>query len=244
MLRNIVHLGIPDFYAAMEELRRPELKKRPLVLSEPGERSAIQGLNGLARREGIIEGMPLCRARRLCRRIVTVPADLYHYREEHGRIVEEFSRYSPLVEGTSCGRYFIDVTGTRRLWGAEPDIACRIEKELGQRMGLHARIGLASNKLVSQVAATCIAPGDLGCIFPGGEASFLAPLPVDYLPGVGAVTASRLAGFNIEKIGQLTEFSQDCSPTSLAGRPGGSLPLPMASIRPPYSLFKKYPGLP
>jgi DNA polymerase IV len=209
MLRNIVHLGVPDFYTAIEELRRPELKRRPLVLAEASERSVIQGVNSNARKEGIREGMPLSRARRLCRRIHVMPSDFYHYREKHLDIVREFGSFSPLVEGNCPGSYFIDVTGTRRLWGPGPDLACRMEKDLYIKMGLRARVGLASNKLVSKVASNCIYPGDLSFIFPGNEESFLSPLPVDLLPGVGEVTTSRLAGFNILKIGQLASFPLD-----------------------------------
>ena len=209
MLRNIVHIGIPDFYAAVEELRRPELKKRPFVLAEPGVRSVIQGVNGIAGKEGIAAGMVLSHARRLCRRIEVIPSDYHYYRERHREIVRDFGRFSPLVEGTHPGGYFLDITGTRRLWGPEPDIACRIEADMAEKVGLHARIGLASNKLVSQVAASCIAPGDLSCIFPGNEESFFAPLPVELLPGVGRITTSRLEGFNIRKIGQLASFPLD-----------------------------------
>ena len=209
MLRNIVHLGIPDFYAAIEELRQPELKRRPLVLAQGGERSVIQGVNSNARKEGIREGLPLYRARRLCRRLHVMPPDFYRYREKHRDIVREFGIFSPLVEGSHPGSYFIDISGTHRLWGPGPDLACRVEKNLYGKMGLRARIGLASNKLVSQVAADCIGPGDLGYIFPGNEESFFSPLPVDLLPGVGEVTTSRLAGFNILKIGQLASFPLD-----------------------------------
>ncbi len=209
MSRSIVHLQIPDFYAAVEELRRPELKKLPLVLAQAGERSVIQGVNGRAGKEGIREGMPLFLAHRLCRRLHVRPADFYHYREKHLEIVRIFGPCSPLVEGGGPGSYFIDITGTRRLLGPGPDLACRMEKDLGGQIGLHARIGLASNKLVSQVAAHCIQPGDLGFIFQGNEESFLAPLPVDFLPGVGEVTASKLAGFNILRVGQLASFPLD-----------------------------------
>ena len=209
MLRNIVHLGVPDFYTAIEELREPELKRRPLVLAEAGERSVIQAVNSNARKEGIREGMPLSRARRLCRRIHVMQSDFYHYREKHMDIVREFGFFSPLVEGSYPGSYFVDVTGTHRLWGPGPDLACRMEKDLYIKMGLRARVGLASNKLVSRVASNCIAPGDLSFIFPGNEESFLSPLPVDLLPGVGEVTTSRLAGFNILKIGQLASFPLD-----------------------------------
>jgi DNA polymerase-4 len=209
MPRNIVYLGIPDFFTAAEELRRPELKRRPLVLAQSGERAVIQGVNGNARKEGIREGMQLCRARRLCRRVHVMPPDFYHYREKHRGIVRESGLFSPLAEGSHPGSYFIDITGTRRLLGPEPDLACRMEKDLYGKMGLRARIGLASNKLVSQVAANCIDPGDLGFIFHGKEESFLAPLPVNFLPGVGEVTASKLSDFNVLKIGKLASLPLD-----------------------------------
>jgi len=203
MLRHIAHLNIPDFYAAVEELRHPEWKRLPLVLTENGPRAVIQGLNTIARREGIREGMSLHQARRLCRRLVTSYPDLRFYKIQHQHILENLGYFSPLVEGALPGRYFVDLTGTRRLWGPGPDVACRLEQRLAVQNGLHARIGLAANKLISQVAANCIPPGDLSCIFPGGEASFFAPLSVTLLPGVGSETASRLADFNIQRIGQL-----------------------------------------
>lgn len=207
MLRHIVHLDIPDFGVTLEELRRKELRKRPLVLAEPAPRAVIQGVNDLARREGLFEGMPLSQARRLCRRILAIPPDLRFYREEHGRVVEELGHFSPLVEGTLPGRYFVDLTGTKRLWGHGPDAACRMERRLADQRGLRAQIGIASNKLISQVAADCVPAGDLGCIFPGAETSFLAPLSVIRLPGIGLKTAARLLDFNVQQVGQLAALS-------------------------------------
>jgi DNA polymerase-4 len=203
MLRHIVHLDIPDFYAALEQLRHPELKKRPLVLAEPVPRAVIQGVNGAARTEGLREGMPLSQARRFCRRLQVLPPDLRFYKTRQQQILQVLGRFSPLVEGISCGHYFVDLSGTRRLWGPPPDSACRLEREVAAQNRLHARIGLAGNKLISQVAAHFITPGNLCDIFPGGEHAFLAPLPVTALPGVGVVTASRLADFNIQCVGQL-----------------------------------------
>lgn len=208
-MRDVVHLDFPDFRATVEELRKPELKKRPLALAEPGPRAIVQGMNAIARMEGMREGMPLSLARRLCRRLVVVPPDICFYMERHRQILRELDCFSPLVEGAFPGHYFVDLTGTRRLWGPALDAACLLERRLALREGLHARIGLGSNKLVSQVAANCIGPGDLSCVFPGVETSFLAPLPVASLPGVGSKTTSRLAGFNIQRIGQLASLPAD-----------------------------------
>jgi DNA polymerase-4 len=206
-MRHIVHLDIPDFYAAIEELRHPDGKKRPLVLAEPGGRAVVQGVNGIARREGLREGMALSRAQRLCRRVLTIPPDLGFYRERNQNILDQLGDFSPLVEGTLPGHFFVDLSGTRRLWGPWPDAACRIERQLSSRQGLHARLGLGANKLVSQVAAHVMAPGDLSFVLPGGETSFLAPLPVTFLPGIGPKTAARLADLNVRQVGQLAGFS-------------------------------------
>lgn len=203
MVRSIVHLHIPGFYAMLEELRHPEWQKRPLVLAANSPRAVIQSVNSIARSEGVEEGMPLAQARYICRRLLSAPPDLPFYKLQHQSILENLGYFSPLVEGTLPGRYFVDLSGTQRLWGPGPDVACRLERRLAARNGLHARLGLGANKLISQVAAHCIPPGDLSCIFPGGESAFFAPLPVTFLPGVGLKTAARLADFNIQQIGQL-----------------------------------------
>jgi len=243
MLRHIAHLNFPDFYAALEELRRPEWKRRPLVLTENGPRAVIQGVNDIARKEGIQEGMSLNQARRLCRRLVTSSPDVRFYRAQHQHILENLGYFSPLVEGTLLGRYFVDLTGTQRLWGPGPDVACRLEQRLAVQNGLHARIGLAANKLISQVAANCIPPGGLSCIFPGGETSFFAPLPITFLPGVGPKTASRLADFNIQRIGQLAALP----PMALAevfGKAGSRLlQIARGSDSTPVVPFQKIPRL-
>lgn len=165
--RYIVHLGIPNFYASLEELRHPELKHTPLVLTVPGPRAVVQGVNGIARHEGLREGMTFHQARRICHRLTVFPVDIPFYLEQHRHLLKDLERFSPLVEGTRPGRYFVDLTGTRRLWDPYPDVSFRMEKHLASQRGLHARVGLAGNKLVSQVASDCTVPGDLACIFPG-----------------------------------------------------------------------------
>ena len=142
MERRITHLSIPDFYATLEELRRPELKKRPLALAEPRPRAVLQGINAVARSEGLRAGMPLTHARRSCRLLQVISPDYRFYREQHQEILSSLNHFSPLVEGTLLGHYFVDITGTRRLWGAATDTAYRMEKELAERQNLLARAGL------------------------------------------------------------------------------------------------------
>ncbi len=222
MERRITHLNIPDFYATLEELRRPELKKRPLALAEPRPRAVLQAVNALARSEGLRAGMPLAAARRSCRLLQIVPPDYRFYGEQHQEILSALNFFSPLVEGTTLGHYFVDITGTRRLWGPATDTAYRMEKELAERRSLLAGAGLAHNKLVSQVAARIIRPGDLNFVFPGAEASFMAPLPVRTLPGIGSKTSSLLYEFNIQRMGELADLPEN-SLFGVFGRQGRRL---------------------
>ncbi len=222
MKRHIVHLEIPDFYAALEQLRDPCRGRGPLAVAEPAARSLVCSVNRAARREGIREGMFLGQARRLCRRLRVVAPDFPFYRRRHRELVIALGRFSPLVEGTSPGRYFVDLTGTRRLWGPVPDTACRLERELLDRCRLRARIGLAVNKLVSRVAARCVVPGDLGWVFAGGERAFLRPLPVKLLPGVGIKTASVLEELGLVSVGQLADLDPQ-SLMAVFGKTAGRL---------------------
>lgn len=209
MPRQIAHLYIEDFRAALEELRRPELRGRPFVLSEPGARAVVQGVSRAARAEGIGEGMLVGVARRMHRGLGTILADRPFYREEHGKILGELDRFSPIVEGVSPGRYFIDITGAERLWGLGLDAASRIGGSIIQRHGMPARIGIAANRLTAQVVARVIGPERFGWILPGAEPSFLAPLTLRLLPGIGRKTASFLADLNISRVGELAAIPEE-----------------------------------
>lgn len=203
MERAVVHLHVPDFCAVLEELRDPSRARRPLAVADPGGRAVILAVNRLARREGIREGMPWAAAVRRCRAVQGVPPDRPFYRQVQETVLRELMAFSPLVEGGALGRYFVDLSGTRRLWGPATDTACRLEEHLLRRHRLATRAGLAGNKLVSQVAAECVDVGDVSRVFPGGERTFLHGLPVEALPGVGTKTADRLLDFNIRTVGHL-----------------------------------------
>lgn len=208
MERKIAHLYIPNFQASLEELRHPDLKRYPLALALTSSRALLQGVNVIAKKEGLREGMPLSQARRMCKLLKVVAPDYWYYRTQHQKIVSLFDRFSPLAEGAFPGHYFIDLTGTTRLWGAATDALYRVEKELIENK-FTASAGLAQNKLVSEVAARVVPPKDINYIFPGQEAHFLAPQPVKYLPGVGRKTASLLYDFNVQWIGELARIPEE-----------------------------------
>jgi len=204
MVRNIIHLDIRNFCIALERQRQPDLRDWPLVIAPGQGRTVVQAVSPEARQEGIQPGMVVARARRRCRRLNILPPDFSFYQQVQEQVITSLGNFSPLVEPAGWGHFFIDITGTCRLWGTLLDTADRMRRLVTRDFQLNIAVGLASNKLVSRVAARVIKIQELCDIFPGVEASFLAPLRVSLLPGVGEVTTTRLlAELNLRTVGEL-----------------------------------------
>jgi DNA polymerase-4 len=204
MVRNILHLDIRNFCIALERQRQPDLRDWPLVIAPGQGRTVVQAVSPEARQEGIKPGMVVARARRHCRRLTILPPDFSFYHQSQKQVMVSLGNFSPLVEPAGWGHFFIDITGTRRLWGTLLDTADRMRRLMTRDFQLNAAVGLASNKLVSQVAARVIRIQELCDVFPGVEASFLAPLRVSLLPGIGKITTTRLlAELNLRTVGEL-----------------------------------------
>ncbi|MDH3802147.1 MAG: hypothetical protein OEU80_08685 [Deltaproteobacteria bacterium] len=204
MVRNILHLDIRNFCIALERQRQPDLRDWPMVIAPGQGRTVVQAVSPEAKQEGIYPGMVVARARRRCRRLNILPPDFSFYQQVQEQVITSLGTFSPLVEPAGWGHFFIDITGTRRLWGTLLDTADRMRRLVTRDFQLHTAVGLASNKLVSRVAARVIRIQELCDVFPGVESSFLAPLRVSLLPGVGEVTTTRLlAELNLQTVGEL-----------------------------------------
>jgi DNA polymerase-4 len=204
MLRSIFHLDIRNFCIALERQRQPNLKRWPLVIAPGQGRTVIQAASTEARQEGIRPGLSAAQARRNCKRLTILPPDFSFYRQVQEQVMASLNTFSPLVEPIGWGHFFVDATGTRRLWGKSLDTADRMRRLVRQDFHLEAAVGMASNKLVSRVAANVVRVQELCDVFPGVEASFLAPLKVNLLPGIGEVTTTRLlTELNLRTVGEL-----------------------------------------
>lgn len=211
MLRSILHLRIDAFPAAVERIRNPSLRRRPVaVCPRHSPRSVIFSASAEARAEGVYDGLPVTEALKRCPGLVILPPDDPLYRRAAAAVVRVLGRYSPYVEPGSWGRFHADLSGTDRLFGGGPDAARRILADVGETVRFEGTAGLASNKLVSGIASRVIRPAGGVCRVPAGnEASFLAPLRVRLLPAVRrGAEASLLAEFNIRVIQQLAGVPQ------------------------------------
>jgi DNA polymerase-4 len=214
MTRAIAHVDMDAFYAAVEQRDHPELRGRPVVVgADPTRRGVVAAASYEARRFGIRSAMPSHRAARLCPHAVFVPVDMPRYQDVSREIMMILGEFSPLVEQVSVDEAFVDLTGTRSVFGDPVHVVQRMKSHILGETRLTASAGLAGNKFVAKVASDLRKPDGLVVVPPGTEAAFLADLPVERLWGVGPVTTRELAGLGIRTIGQLQRI-----PKAILGR--------------------------
>lgn len=206
--RTIAHLDFDAFFAAVEENRDPSLRGRPVIVGG-GERGVVSTANYVARRYGVHSAMPLRTARRLCPDGVYLSGDHRLYREYSQRLMDMLDEYSPLVERMSLDEAYVDLTGTERLFGPPVETARMIQMRVTEELHLGISVGIASNKLVAKVASDFDKPGGFTVVPAGQEADFLAPLPVERLPGVGPSLLGQLRDRGVKTVGDLAQVPTD-----------------------------------
>lgn len=201
-----MHVDLDAFYASVEQLRRPELRGKPVVVGgtgEPGERGVVAAASYEVRPFGVRSAMPLSRARRLCPTATFVPCDFPAYREASRAVFGVLDHYAPVIEPLALDEAYLDLTGQEALMGPPSAVAQRLRDEVKRGCGLDISIGVASCKLVAKVASDLRKPRGLVVVPAGEEATFLATLPLQKLPGCGPATVTRLARVGVRTIGEL-----------------------------------------
>ncbi len=205
MARWILHVDMDAFYASVEELDQPELRGKPVIVAGPEPRGVVATASYAARKFGIHSGMPTSLARRLCPHGIFLPPRFERYEEMAQRIRTILGEYSPLVEPISLDEAFVDLTGTELLHGPAEKVAETIHKRIPGETGLSCSVGLGPNKLIAKLASDEAKPGGLHIVRPEEVQSFLDPLPVEKLWGVGPKTAARLEEKGVRTVRDLRE---------------------------------------
>lgn len=219
---TVLHVDLDAFFVAMELLRRPELRGRPVIVGYPGPRGVVSTASYEARRFGVRSAMPMARARELCPGAVILPPDFSWYAPASRAFHAILRSYSPAVEPVSVDEAYLDVAGSERLFGTPAEIGAAIRERIRAEIGITASVGIAVNRLVAKVASDAAKPDGLLRVPPGEEAAFLAPRPVRDLPGVGRRTADVLAGLGIATIGELAAVPESVLEAKF-GRHGADL---------------------
>jgi DNA polymerase-4 len=204
-LRKIVHIDMDAFYASVEQRDDARLRGKPVVVAWKGKRSVVCAASYEARKFGVRSAMPAIRAERLCPEAVFVPPDFVRYKAASHAAREIFKRQTDLVEPLSLDEAYLDVTQNKTNTPTATLVAQAIRQQIRDELNLTASAGVAPNKFLAKVASDWRKPDGLFVIRPGEIASFLTPLPVGRIPGVGKVTEQRLEKIGIKTVGDLRD---------------------------------------
>jgi nucleotidyltransferase/DNA polymerase involved in DNA repair len=211
--RTILHVDMDAFYAAVEQRDRPELKGKPVIIGADPRggrgRGVVATASYEARAFGVSSAMPISQAWKRCPKGVYLPPDMEKYAAVSREVMDVLGRFSDCVEPISIDEAFLDVTGSRRVFGDGEAVARRLKAEVRKRTGLTASVGVAASKLVAKVASDMRKPDGLVVVAPGTEEAFLAPLPIRRLWGVGPKTEEDLARLGVHTIGALAALESD-----------------------------------
>jgi len=203
------HLDMDAFFVSVEELFDPSLKGKPVVVGgRPNERGVVSAASYAARKFGVHSAMPLRTAYKLCPQAIFVDGHRERYIEYSHKVYEVLQRFSPKVDMASIDEAYLDLTGTERLHGTPLQAAHKLHQAVQEATALNCSIGISTSRMVAKVASDQAKPNGILWILPGQEASFLAPLDVRKIPGVGKVTEGRLHAMGIRKVGDLAALEE------------------------------------
>jgi DNA polymerase-4 len=204
MTRRIMHIDLDAFFVSVEQVDNPELRGKPVVVGgNPEKRGVVAAASYEARAFGLHSGMPLVTASRLCPQAVFIEGSFPKYRRASQRFLAILADFSPYLEPMGLDEAFLDATGFESIHGSTRTMAVRIKKRVRDELGLSASIGIAGGKVVAKVASELSKPDGLLEVAAGEESSFLAPLEVAKLPGVGRRTEQILKRRGLTTIGKL-----------------------------------------
>src|SRR5277367_6164981 len=202
-MRKIVHIDMDAFYASVEQRDDPLLRGKPVIVAWRGNRSVVCAASYEARTFGVRSAMPAVRAERLCPTAIFIPPDFTRYRAVSRPTREIFQRHTDLIEPLSLDEAYLDVTENKTNLPTATRVATVIRQQIREELNLTASAGVAPNKFLAKIASDWRKPDGLFVIPPDEVDTFLPPLPVGRIPGVGKVTEKNLEDMNIKTVGDL-----------------------------------------
>jgi DNA polymerase-4 len=197
------------FFAAIEIRDNSSLKGKPVIVGGLSKRSVVSTASYEARKFGIHSAMPLFKAKEKCPHGVFLSVQMDKYKTVSRKIMGLLKDFTPLVEPVSIDEAYLDITGTRNLFGCPEEIARRIKERISEETGLTCSIGIAPNKFMAKVASDMHKPDGLTIIKAMEVDQFLSLLPIAKIPGVGKRTLGDLRHHNVKTVGDLKQFTRE-----------------------------------
>ncbi len=208
--RKIIHVDMDAFYASVEQRDQPKLRGKPVVVGGPPQsRSVVASASYEARAYGIRSAMPCAHAAQLCPSAIFVSPRFDAYKQASKEIMQIFSDYTELIEPLSLDEAFLDVTENKPNIASATWIAQEIQRRILEQTGLTASAGVAPNKFLAKIASDMNKPHGITIIPPANVTAVLETLPVKLIPGVGKVTAEKMAQHGIFTTKDIQSFPQE-----------------------------------
>ncbi len=205
--KYIIHLDMDAFYPSVEVLDNPQLKGKPVIVGGSRRRGVVSSASYEARKYGVHSAQPMATAMRLCPNGIVMPVRMSRYKEVSEQVLEIFHFFTPLVEPLSIDEAFLDVTGSTRLFGSPIEIAKKIKQMVAEKTGLTISAGVAPSKFVAKIASDIEKPDGLTVVPADKVRTFLDPLPIQKMWGVGKVTQKALSRLGIHTFKDLSQLS-------------------------------------
>ncbi|OBF10120.1 DNA polymerase IV [Mycobacterium sp. ACS4331] len=212
---SILHADLDSFYASVEQRDDPTLRGRPVLVGG----GVVLAASYEAKAYGVRTAMGARQALQLCPGAIVVPPRMSAYSRASEAVFAVFRDTTPVVEPLSVDEAFLDVSGLRRTAGEPVQIAARLRERVRDEVGLPITVGIARTKFLAKVASQVAKPDGLLLVVPRDELTFLHPLPVRRLWGVGAKTEEKLRAHGIETVAQVAELPE----STLAAMVGGAM---------------------
>ncbi len=212
--RIVFHIDFDYFYAQCEEIRKPELKSKPVCVcvfsDRGGESGAIATANYNARKFGVKSGIPIIFAKNRLKDqpdAVFLPVDFDYYEKLSGQAMEIMEKNCDVFEYVGRDEAFLDVTrNTNSNWDEAKKLGIKIKKEIKEKLNLTCSIGISTNKLISKIASDFQKPDGLTIVLPEKKEEFLEPLKPTDIPGIGKKTEERFLEKNFHSIKDLKKL--------------------------------------
>jgi DNA polymerase IV (DinB-like DNA polymerase) len=209
--RVILHVDMDAFYASAETRKSPEIAGLPIIVGADPKggkgRGVVAGCSYEARKFGVHSAQPISRAYRLCPQAVYLRPNFALYEEVSARIMDILRGFSEKLEPMGLDEAFLDLSDKVADFEEAAEVAKKIKEEIKAREGLTCSIGVAPNRAIAKIASDYQKPDGLTVVTPDQALSFLCPLPVSRISGVGKKTSEILEKVGIKTIGDLASFS-------------------------------------
>lgn len=204
----IILMDLDAFFASVEQLDHPEWRGKPVIVGgDPQKRGVVSTASYEARTFGVHSAMPSSTAKRLCPHAIWTSGNYHRYREMSRKVMDILYDESPHLMQVSIDEAFLDISPTRTNQTHPVVVAQRIQQNV-DKLGITCSIGLGSSKAVAKIASDQNKPHGLTVVYPQDSITFLEPLPIKVMSGIGPVAQKKLFHYHIYTLGDLAKADQ------------------------------------